>query len=1223
MDLYYYKLFNPHIKDIDENIIIDKLLSVYSIESFYEKYPNFIILEFKLLNKKLFNMKDIELMIYYHLNYKNENLLSSIKDFHIKYPDFDIFFYKYIYDLNFNNDIDYLIHYHNIELKESIIYSFNYLKNKYEIDLKFIKSFYIYPENYDSIDIIKNLIINNNFILSEKIFDETYQEFNLKIYKLFNNINFDNQLKYKSYWYHNHINSDIIYSVNSFLKQYNNFNSTLYCITYNIDKIDENIIEYWYKNKDDLIYSYESFIEKIDDFNIINFVKEYNISNKNKNEIITYYIDNIINIKNIYSYKYFLIKYPNFNLKEYLNFNTIINNKKINIEYLYNEYHLLENKNNIYISVNDFYNKNKKFNLKLYKGILKNNKIIFGNDNEYLYYYIKKKKNTISSIEEFYNNYPNFNICLYKYFNKKDLVNLSNIDIYINFDYNIKLNNKLIYSIESFYNTYNFFNKDIYRICNNLEAYLDHELLIHFHNIGLEFELPYNEQTFINKYKNFDGKSNNDRIIIDWYKNNILIHSTNNEYNNIIGHQIVNNISEVLIDLENINKNILEKGISLIIRAKNEEDNIKNCIESVVDLVDEIVFVDNNSTDNTYKLVEEYSKKYNKIKLYKYNINVSKAGVEHSEAIKNSNKNTLGTFYNWCLSKATKYNVFKWDADFICIRNNFIQLVNIYNLNTRDDQFAIWFTGKTIFENNNNYYINDNSFYNEYRIFSYKNDFRWYDGDICEYTEPYLAKCYPQKKYIYIYPLFYEVKRTSIDEFKERSSLIDSRDINDFNILNQLKKNDTLDLIHINNNILFNDNNILIYTPSLNFGGGNQFIINMYNVYKSLGFNIKIIPLNKENIKSNKFENIVNEDIISSPNINFIINYNPKFIFLNSIFPFDLNYIDEITKNNIKIIFITHSDIAYSNYYIEKYNNIFYKILTVNNYTITKLSKLLSMEQKIFYKIINYIEKNGNNNIIKNKNFGVISRFSEDKNIPMLIISLIEIFNKYKDYKCYLVGTNNNNYDNYLKYLCKKYSIDKNIIFTGFKDNIYEYYNLFDFIILPSVSEGCSYNIIEALSLGIPVITSNVGGNHELIQNNINGILYEYNGIRNFEEKNIYITNYNNQLSIIGYFINDDNFKEKFINNCQYNNTEVILPFFVKCKLCNGNYKGCSNCLNINKKKEIFFENIKNIYKSIINMIEFNNDKINDIKHNNIKFFNDNFNRNLYVNQLLEIITPT
>ena len=124
----------------------------------------------------------------------------------------------------------------------------------------------------------------------------------------------------------------------------------------------------------------------------------------------------------------------------------------------------------------------------------------------------------------------------------------------------------------------------------------------------------------------------------------------------------------------------LMQGISLIIRAKNEELNVKLCIESVVDLVEEIIFVDNGSTDNTYSAVEQYAKKYKNIKLYKYDISVYRAGIAHKEALEKGNPNTLGLFYNWCLSKSTMNNVFKWDADFLCIRNNFIDLVNKYNV---------------------------------------------------------------------------------------------------------------------------------------------------------------------------------------------------------------------------------------------------------------------------------------------------------------------------------------------------------------------------------------------------------------------------------------------------------------------------------------------------------------------------------------------------------------
>ena len=158
-------------------------------------------------------------------------------------------------------------------------------------------------------------------------------------------------------------------------------------------------------------------------------------------------------------------------------------------------------------------------------------------------------------------------------------------------------------------------------------------------------------------------------------------------------------IEEVLIDL-NLEKPKLEFGLSLIIRAKNEEKNIKLCIESVVDLVEEIIFVNNNSTDNTsLKIINELALKYKNIKVYNYFIDVNRVGIEHENAIKNNDKNTLGNFYNWCLSKSTMKNVVKWDADFICIRNNFKELINNYNIKNKNNKYALWFSGYTLFMN--------------------------------------------------------------------------------------------------------------------------------------------------------------------------------------------------------------------------------------------------------------------------------------------------------------------------------------------------------------------------------------------------------------------------------------------------------------------------------------------------------------------------------------------
>ena len=50
-----------------------------------------------------------------------------------------------------------------------------------------------------------------------------------------------------------------------------------------------------------------------------------------------------------------------------------------------------------------------------------------------------------------------------------------------------------------------------------------------------------------------------------------------------------------------------------------------------------------------------------------------------------------------------------------------------------------------------------------------------------------------------------------------------------------------------------------------------------------------------------------------------------------------------------------------------------------------------------------------------------------------------------------------------------------------------------DLFVLNTGYEGLSHQILEAMAIGIPVITTNVGGNPELIQNNESGILVEYN----------------------------------------------------------------------------------------------------------------------------------
>ena len=46
-----------------------------------------------------------------------------------------------------------------------------------------------------------------------------------------------------------------------------------------------------------------------------------------------------------------------------------------------------------------------------------------------------------------------------------------------------------------------------------------------------------------------------------------------------------------------------------------------------------------------------------------------------------------------------------------------------------------------------------------------------------------------------------------------------------------------------------------------------------------------------------------------------------------------------------------------------------------------------------------------------------------------------------------------------------------------------------DIFVLPSLAEGISNTILEAMSCGLPVIATDVGGNSELVTNNKSGLL--------------------------------------------------------------------------------------------------------------------------------------
>lgn len=114
-----------------------------------------------------------------------------------------------------------------------------------------------------------------------------------------------------------------------------------------------------------------------------------------------------------------------------------------------------------------------------------------------------------------------------------------------------------------------------------------------------------------------------------------------------------------------LSANIKPKGVSAMLRIKNEETTIVSCLETIIFAFDEIVVIDNASTDKTVELVNKFTGESPlgyKIKLHHYQFSVARCGVDHQSTPENSVHN-LAYYYNWCVSKCSFNSICKWDAD--------------------------------------------------------------------------------------------------------------------------------------------------------------------------------------------------------------------------------------------------------------------------------------------------------------------------------------------------------------------------------------------------------------------------------------------------------------------------------------------------------------------------------------------------------------------------------
>ena len=149
------------------------------------------------------------------------------------------------------------------------------------------------------------------------------------------------------------------------------------------------------------------------------------------------------------------------------------------------------------------------------------------------------------------------------------------------------------------------------------------------------------------------------------------------------------------------------------------------------------------------------------------------------------------------------------------------------------------------------------------------------------------------------------------------------------------------------------------------------------------------------------------------------------------------------------------------------------------------------------------------NNVYESINIGTVGRLQEEKDQATLVCAfskLLEICPEMKN-RLRLMIVGDGPLRGKLEGLTRKYGIEDMTCFTGARDDIPSILSSMDIFVLPSLGEGISNTILEAMACGLPVIATAVGGNLELVEDGVTGYLIPPANTREMANAlNIYIS---------------------------------------------------------------------------------------------------------------------
>lgn len=118
---------------------------------------------------------------------------------------------------------------------------------------------------------------------------------------------------------------------------------------------------------------------------------------------------------------------------------------------------------------------------------------------------------------------------------------------------------------------------------------------------------------------------------------------------------------------------------------------------------------------------------------------------------------------------------------------------------------------------------------------------------------------------------------------------------------------------------------------------------------------------------------------------------------------------------------------------------------------------------------------------------GTVGRLDEQKGIKFFIEAANEVKRHIEEVKFVVVGDGPLAYE--LKSKARSLSIEESMVFTGYQADVARVQSMFDVQVFPSLWEGTPLTLFEAMSMGLPIVSTPVDGLGEVLRDNENALL--------------------------------------------------------------------------------------------------------------------------------------